>query len=66
MGFSFSKLCKEVYLVHRREEFRAEKYLVAAARAKENIKFLLSAVPTEIKGDKKVTAIVIKNADGEK
>ena len=61
-----SKLCKEVYLVHRREEFRAEKYLVSAARAKENIKFLLSAVPTEIKGDKKVTAIVIKNADGEK
>ncbi len=60
-----AKLCKEVFVVHRRDELRAERHLVSAARALENVKFILSAVPTEIKGDKRVSAIVIKSNEGE-
>ena len=61
-----SRLCKQVFLVHRRDEFRAEKHLTSLARKIENITLLLSAVPTEIKGDKRVSAIVIKDKNGER
>ncbi|MBO4838637.1 MAG: FAD-dependent oxidoreductase [Lachnospiraceae bacterium] len=40
-----SALCKKVYVVHRRDAFRAAEALVRKARSKENIEFVTPYVP---------------------
>ena len=52
-----SAICKKVYLIHRRDTFRAADYLVKRAMAKDNIEFVLNAVVNEIIGDTFVNAI---------
>ncbi len=59
-----SKICETVYLIHRRNEFRANKTLQNAVRSKENIRLVLNAKPFEILGDGKVSGIKISQ-DGE-
>ncbi len=53
--------CSEVYLGHRRDEFRGEEKLVSALREKKNVKFVLCSVVEEIKGDGKVSSVVLRN-----
>ena len=52
-----SAFCKHVYLIHRRDTFRAANYLVDRAKSKDNIKFVLNATINEIIGDNFVTAV---------
>ena len=54
-----SGFCKKVYLIHRRNGFRAADYLVKRAVAKDNIEFVLNAVLTEVVGDTFVNSINI-------
>ena len=54
-----SKLCTKVYLIHRRDEFRAAGTLVSEARGKENIEFVTSTVVNSIQGTNKVEKIEI-------
>ena len=56
-----SKLCKKVYLMHRRGEFRASKTLIERLPSCENIELLLNCVPTQIKGSDKVEKVAYKN-----
>ena len=57
-----SNICEKVYLVHRRDAFRAAASMVRKAEAKENIEFVRSAVITEIVGNGSVvTGAKIKN-----
>lgn len=58
--------CKKVYLVHRREEFRAAKTLVSRLRACENVELVLNAVPLRIDGNGQVEALFVRDADGER
>lgn len=58
-----SKIAETVYLVHRRDKFRANKALQNKVRNIPNIKLVLSTVPLEIIGDKKVNAIKILHND---
>ena len=60
-----SKIAETVYLVHRRDEFRANKALQNKVMNIPNIKLVLSAVPLEIIGDKKVNAIKVLRNDTE-
>lgn len=54
-----SNICEKVYLVHRRDAFRAAASSVKRAEAKENIEFVLNALVDEIKGEGgKVSALV--------
>lgn len=46
-----SNICEKVYLVHRRDAFRAAASSVKRAEAKENIEFVLNALVDEIKGE---------------
>ena len=55
--FYLSSLCKKVYLIHRRDTFRASKVLVERAQNTENISFILNANVTEVVGDSFVTGI---------
>ena len=58
-------LAHHVYLVHRRNEFRGNKYLVDEFRELPNTTILTPYVPVEILGDDKVTGIVIQNRETE-
>lgn len=46
-----SNLCKKVYIVHRRDEFRASKLLVSQAESKENIEFVMDSIPQSFFGE---------------
>lgn len=59
-------ICEKVYLIHRRDEFRAKGMLVEKVKAAENIEILYSAVPTEILGDMRVNKLRVKDASGER
>ena len=56
-----SALCKKVYLVHRRSEFRAEKSLIEKARQTESIELVTDCVPVEIGGAPIVQYLRVKN-----
>lgn len=56
-----AKICKKVYLVHRRDELRASKTYMDSLEKTENIEFLWSSEVTEIQADEFVTGVVVKN-----
>lgn len=59
-----ANLCERVYLIHRRDSFRAGKILTDALSAKENISLVLNSVPSEIITDGSF-GLVVKNRSGE-
>lgn len=62
-----SKICKKVYLVHRREEFRGEDVLLSQINETENIEKVLSSVSVQVLGENGlVNALQVKHvATGE-
>ncbi len=56
-----AKLCKQVYVVHRRDALRASAILADAALKAENIKFIWNSVPEAFLGEKKLSGIRLKN-----
>lgn len=56
-----SNLCAKVYLIHRREEFRASRDVQDKVKAKKNIIFMPYYVVSEICGSDVLTEVVIKN-----
>lgn len=61
-----SKMAEKVYLIHRRDQFRANASLVKKAEETSNIEFILEAVPTEIIGEDSVTGIKLNQKSVEK
>ena len=60
-GMYLTKFAQKVYIIHRRDELRADKIVQQRAFANEKIEFILSAVPMEIIGENTVNSIVIKD-----
>ena len=60
-----SKTCKKVYLVHRRNEFRAEQVNVDKLKKLKNVEFILEHALIEFKGDSKLNNVIIKNINNE-
>lgn len=58
-----SNYCSTVYLVHRREEFRGEARLVEALKKKENVKFVLGAVPKAILGEDITEGLLVEKKE---
>lgn len=56
-----SGLCKKVYLVHRRDELRADKTIQEKVFDCENIEMVWESIPLEILGQDEVTGIKIQN-----
>ena len=56
-----SGLCSKVYLIHRRDEFRAVRHEVAKVVNNEKIEILYSTIPLEILGETKVTGLKVQN-----
>ena len=56
-------IAHHVYLIHRRNEFRGNKYLVDELNALNNTTILTPYVPVAILGEDKVTGAVIENRE---
>ena len=58
-----SNSCSEVYIIHRRTEFRAEAANVEALRARENVRFVLNSRAVELIGDGELAGVVVENLE---
>lgn len=56
-----ARMCEKVYLIHRRDEFRAAKSLVNKAKNTENIELVLDSTVERISGETKASSIEVKN-----
>lgn len=56
-----TKFAKKVYVIHRRDEFRADKIVQERTRNNEKIEFILNTVPVEIQGNNSVENIILEN-----
>ena len=58
-----SNSCSEVYIIHRRHEFRAEASNVEALRARENVHFVLGARAAELLGEDELRGLVVEDVE---
>lgn len=56
-----AKICKKVYLVHRRDELRASKTYLESLEKTENIEFIWNSEVVEILADEFVTGVKVKS-----
>ena len=60
-----AKICSKVYLIHRRDKFRAAPNTVKRVEENEKIELILNSVPDEVYGDAMgVTGLRVKDKDG--
>jgi thioredoxin reductase (NADPH) len=55
-----SRLSSQVVLIHRRDRFRAQKALAARVMCNQNIEVRFNTVMKEIKGEQKLSAVVLE------
>lgn len=53
--------CEQVYLIHRREEFRGDDSLVQRVKKRDNVTFLLNTVVEKLVGEERLEQIQIRN-----
>ncbi len=56
-----AKLCRKVYLIHRRNELRASKAMQNRVFKTPNIEMVWDTIPLEVVGDKTVNGVMVKN-----
>lgn len=60
-----SRLCKKVYLIHRRDSLRAAEILQEQLKEIDNIEIIWNYVVTKIQGEDQVEGIICKNVQTE-
>lgn len=60
-----SNIASEVYVIHRRDEFRGEIKYYEELKEKGNVKFILNANIVAINGNDRLESITISNKNGE-
>lgn len=61
-----TKYATRVYLVHRRDAFRADEITVERVKNNPKVEFVLNSVPVEIKGDKTVSSVAVEDVNTKK
>ena len=56
-----SNYCKRVYLIHRRDQFRGESWMVNQLLQKENVEFILESTIVCLQGNTRSESLQIKN-----
>ena len=56
-----SEICSKVYLIHRRDGFRAESHLMERVRSAKNVEIMTDTVVSEMHGKNRLTGIVIRS-----
>ncbi len=59
-----SDIAKKVYLIHRRDTFRADETLIRQLHLKENIELICNSMVTKLNGDEALESIVVTNHNG--
>lgn len=60
-GLYLANICSKVHLIHRRDEFRADAYLVEKIKNTENVQLHLKTNVVDIIGDNEFEGLVLKN-----
>lgn len=60
-----AEICKKVYLVHRRDAFRAEESLVAKLKEKDNVELVLDSVLVSAEAGPLLKSVRVKNVKTE-
>ncbi len=58
--------CNKVYLIHRRDEFKANETTIAELKNKDNVEFVLNSTVDKLNGTNKLESIEIVDKDGNK
>ena len=58
-----SNIASNVYLIHRRQEFRGEPVLVNKLSKKTNVKFILDSVVDSFKGSNVLESVIVSNVN---
>lgn len=61
-----TKFAKKVYIIHRRDQLRADKIVQERAFKNDKIEFILCTIPLEIQGTNTVENIILKNVETNK
>ena len=56
-----SEICSKVYLIHRRDAFRAEERLMERLRTAENVEIVTDTVVSEMRGENRLSGLVIRH-----
>ena len=56
-----SGICHKVYLIHRRDQFRAAATLVDRVRAAENVELVLDSTVAALSGEDRLSAVTVEN-----
>ena len=60
-----SKLCRRVFLIHRRDTLRASKSYLGPLERADNVTFLWDTQVTGLQGEERLTALSLRRRDGE-
>ncbi len=60
-----ARICKQVYVIHRRDQFRASKSIVSRLLTLDNVTILWDSVVDKINGEDNVESIAVKNLKSE-
>ena len=61
-----ANICPNVYLVHRRDTFKAERHLIDALAGAPNIHVLLSHKVLEVQGEQAVSSLLVEGPEGKR
>ena len=56
-----SNIAKKVYLIHRRDTFKAEERYVTEAKEKDNIEIIYNSTVVKLNGTEKIESIIVKD-----
>ena len=56
-----SGICRKVYLIHRRDQFRAAATLVDRVKRAENVELVLDSTVAGLVGEDRLSAVVVEN-----
>ena len=60
-GTFLTRFASKVYIIHRRDEFRASKIMVQKAIDNPKVEFILDTVVTDVLGEDAVTSLALEN-----
>lgn len=62
-AIELSRMCEKVYLIHRRDSFRAQAADIAKLSEKPNVEFVLNSVVDEVGGEDALSYAVVRNVE---
>ena len=60
-----SNICKKVYLIYRKKDFKIDNVNLSILKKKDNVEFIMNSTIVDIIGKEKLEKIVIKNNDDD-